>query len=117
MSPWEMFWNSLSRKISRLSAFSVKKCCSLCAVLHQDHVLELVGDGGVDPQYDVDVRGAPLVGGKVRRGLLLHMLARIVLGEYEQEQVSPLVVVAGSCIETELDVFGDVNSIGGGWRR
>jgi hypothetical protein len=42
------------------------------------------------------------------------MIARIVLGEYKEEQALPLVVVAGGVIQLELDVAGDVDAVRGG---
>jgi hypothetical protein len=42
------------------------------------------------------------------------MIARIVLGEDEEEQALPLVVVAGGVIHLELDVAGDVDAVRGG---
>ena len=84
------------------------------AVVLEDDVLKLIGDGGVDPEDDVDVGGAPLVVGEVGVGLLLDVGAGVVLGEDEEEEIAPLVVVAERSVELKLDVPGDVDSIDSG---
>jgi hypothetical protein len=77
--------------------------------------LQLVGYGFVDPEDDVDVGGAPLRVGEVRIGLLLDMMTGVVLLQDEEEEVAPLVVVAGGDIKLELDVPRDIDASGGGW--
>jgi hypothetical protein len=82
----------------------------------KDDVLELIGDGGVDPEHDVDVDGAPLRVGQMRISLLLDVVAGVVLGEDDEEEVAPFVVVPDLRVELALDVASNVNTVGTGSR-
>ena len=84
------------------------------AVILEDDVLELIGDGGVDPEDDVDVGGVPLVICEMRIRLLLDVIVGVVLGEGDEEEATPLVVVADRRVELEFDEASDVDAIGGG---
>jgi hypothetical protein len=73
--------------------------------------LELIGDGGVHPEHDVEIGGPPFRVGEVRIRLLLDVVARVELGEYKEKEVVPLVVVADLRIELELNEASDVDAI------
>jgi hypothetical protein len=81
------------------------------AVGPEDDILELIGDGGVHPEHDVEIGGPPFRVGEVRIRLLLDVVARVELGEYKEKEVVPLVVVADLRIELELNEASDVDAI------
>jgi hypothetical protein len=84
------------------------------AVLLEDDILKLIGDGFVDPQNDVDVGGAPLRVGEEGVDFFLDMVMSIVLLEDEEEEFALLFVVAGGDFELEFDIPCDVNVVCGG---
>jgi hypothetical protein len=86
------------------------------AVRREDDVLQLVGDGSIDPEDDVDVGGVPCRIRKVRCGLFFNVISGVVLGENKEEKTLPLVVVANHSVELELDIPSDVYAIRGGRR-
>ena len=82
-----------------------------------DHVVEFIGDRGVDPEYDGNVIVPP--DGICMQGVssFLDVILDLVLGQYKGEELAPFRVIVGVQAELEGDELGRDINVMHGWRR